>query len=695
MDGATLRYENYANSIKESIVIDAPQDEYIYQFRMQVIGLTPALLDDGSIALTSNSGETVYSIPAPYMIDANDETSYDAAYTLEASGSDWLLTVTADAQWMNAAERAYPVLLDPTVTETADSADDISAAYVRSGYPDSPDTTDTGLYVGNNNNVNQKTRSYFHINNLPVLPAGCELTGASFGVYQYSYGGSGTLDIGLYALTAATYSGNTINGLTATATWKNWASVLTWNKVNGASAAHSTLIVDRQSTGSANNGKYLEFDISKLAFGWYDSENNGEGGYKDNLGFMLMPVSEDSASSRATFYGPKKTSNRPRITIEYRNVRGIEPDYTYQTASIGRAGTAYIGDFSMQNTLVVPLASDPSDVMPFSVSLVYNSSLTGRYFSNCYDSVNTKDFSNMLVGIGWKLSLQETIVPLTVGGQTHLVYTDGDGTEHYYANDSGTYIEKDENTRLTITGTSSEYTLSDEYGGRKIFTNGYLTATIDAYGNALYYCYDGFNYSSSSTAWKPSSTGAHKITKVYRKNVGCGAEQILLLGYNGNFLTTIIPKCDYSKETGENSKSTRRIGLLREARTSGSYLKTIQYPDGSQAQYQYLPSTDSYWRMNRMSSAYDTELNYGVAFTYSYSTKVSGIYEYILNDPASENSESNRDYRTKMHGYKRSHLLATYRYYGDDGDANTADDILTFKVLDAMGQTVSSYSTDS
>ena len=568
LDGATLRYENYANSVKESIIIPARQDDYTYSFRLQVAGLTPELLDDGSISLTNTDGKTIYTIPAPYMIDAKDETSHEAFYTLEEANGGWLLTVTADADWMNDKDRAYPVVLDPTVTETAASSDDISAAFVRSGYAGSPaKSNEPGLYVGNNNNVNKKTRSYFHINALPYLPAGCELTHAVFGVYQSAFEGSGSIDIGLHALSSAKRSGSSLGGHSSTATWKAWASELTWNNVNnGSYAAHNTQFIDRQTVSSATLG-YVGWDITNLAASWYDSERKAEGEnelYLANLGFALIPANEDTIASRASFNGPKMSGNRPRIMIEYRNVRGIESDYTYQTASIGNAGTAYIGDFAMQTTLVVPLVSDPSDTMPLSVSLVYNSSLNGCYFSGNYKDVHTANFDTMKIGIGWKLSLQETVVPLSLDETNYLIYTDGDGTEHYYiysSNDGG-YIEEDNNTRLKITGSSTQYTLSDEYGNKKIFTYGYLTEVRDAYGNALYYCYNDTEYSSGSSAWKPSSASdSHYIRYVYRQNKNCAAEKILVLGYSGDFLSTIIPKCNYESD---DSKASRRITLLRQ-----------------------------------------------------------------------------------------------------------------------------------
>ena len=682
LDGATLRYENYANSVKESIIIPARQDDYTYSFRLHVASLTPELLDDGSISLTNADGKTIYTIPAPYMIDANDEISYAASYKLEESDDGWLLSVTADAEWMNDASRTYPVLLDPTVTETAESSDDICASFVSSGYPDGTAGNDTALYIGNIGNTNRIVRSYFHINRLPSLPAGCEITKADFGLYQYTYQGSGSMDIDLHALSSAKKGGNPINGKdTSVALWKSWASALTWNRVNnGYSATHDPLVVDRKTTGSATNGTYVDWDITTLAAKWYDSDSDNSGHCAANIGFALMAADESAVGPRTIFYGPQKTANRPRITIEYSNMFGVEPDYTYQTASIGSAGTAYIGDFTMQTALVVPLASDPSDVMPFSVSLVYNSNMNGRYYSGSYSDIHTKSFDTMKIGIGWKLSLQETIVSQTIDNKTYLIYADGDGTEHYYVYSGGVYVEETSNSRLTITGSGTAYTLSDEYGNKKLFANGYLTEVRDAYGNALYYCYDGTAYSSSSTAWKPSSAGSHRITSVHRKNVGCNAVQILTLEYEGNFLKTV-------------TTASGRVVTLVQTAVDSTYtnLTAIRFPGGVTAQYAYYGRSDSFWRSNKLSSAYDAEAKYGVEFDYSYNGKTNTVFEYVCEG-------STKLYGTKLHGYKRSHLLAVYRDYGKDqtpDSSDTSDDYLTFKVLDRTGRLICGYTTDA
>ena len=67
--------------------------------------------------------------------------------------------------------------------------------------------------------------------------------------------------------------------------------------------------------------------------------------------------------------------------IYYRNNVGLEGRYTYQTASVGRAGTAYVGDYTSQLTVANTLLSSYSEVMPFSLTASYNSPYHGRYFT--------------------------------------------------------------------------------------------------------------------------------------------------------------------------------------------------------------------------------------------------------------------------------------------------------------------------
>ncbi len=698
INGADIRYENYANTIKESIIISEPQAEYAYSFRMTTEGLTPSLQEDGSVLLISPEGNAPYRIPAPYMFDGNDEYSFDAYYTLTPVEAEWILTVTADAAWINAEERVFPVFLDPTVEETAGSEEQICGGFVRSGYPGSPDFSNPDLYVGHNGNTNGLTRTYLHVNDLVDLPEGCEIYEATISLYHvvHSYRTAGKdIDVGVYEVKEA-------GGLDGTATasqWRTWADNLTWNQTIDESTTTDTVVLDKQTLGSKTTGNYVSWDITTLAFKWYDSEN-----YNANKGIALRVITDDVEStvgSRAAFRGAGNTnftSGHPRMKISYRNTRGTEDKYTYQTLGVGRAGTSYISDYTLDNTHIVPLFSSSSNVMPFAVSLIYNTSLTGSYFSGSYLDVNTQNYNNMLVGIGWKLSLQQTVKQLTVEGTTYLVYTDGDGTEHYFHNTGNGYQDED-GLSLTITISGTTYTMTNPYGDKWIFVNGYLTEQTDAYGNALYYCYNGNAYSSSA-AWNPTATGANKVTAVYRKIVGAPAtEQLLKIEYNGNFVSKIIGECNYS-DTSAVANRTVTLGTEDWSTGTSPYkmLTSITLPDGEVMQYTYYPTGAKYNIRHRLKTVYDSEANYGVEFSYSYSRKVSRFYEYIMDG-------SSIIYGAKYHAHKRAHSQTAYRYYGKDGEPymnsdgtlgeyDTGDDLLTIKILDNQGRTVGSYTSN-
>lgn len=654
VNGAALRYENYANTVKESIVISAPQTDYVYHFRLQTKGLTPVPQADGSILLSGADGAGIYSIPAPHMTDADDAYSDAAEYNLVKDGSSWILTVTADTAWMNDSSRAYPVLLDPTIIELELTDSVMSGGFVRSGFPNAVDPGETGLYVGNNGNSNQNTRSYFHVNDLIDLPEGCKIYYAGFSVYQYAHeyqiGGS-DLKVGVYGMEKINGSDST--SMTA-AQWRSFIAGLTWNNVNGSTNTHNTAVVDVKTLSSSTAGDYVTWDLTKLAYDWYDG---------NNLGFALIPLDEDSATSRATFYGPKKTYNRPALILGYRNTVGIEGYYTYQTAGIGRAGTSYISDYSLQNTLTVPLVSSDSTVMPFSLSLIYNSAYGARAFTAASNSLHTKDFSNMHIGVGWKLSAQQTIVAITIGGINYRVYTDADGTEHYFKYNSSTGKYEDEDgLGLSMTGSSS-FTMTDRIGNTWYFARGYLTWFRDAYGNKISYNYNG----------------SQQLSSITRLNTGGSVETLASLQYTGGKLISI---------TNEYGKTTR----LTYGTVQGfPCLTAITFPDGAQAQYTYY-DTMSFYNSARLCTAYDTEGNYGMEYSYSYNKDVCNFYEYVLNG-------SIRAYGAKFHGFKRSHGQTVYRYYGDDGIAGVErtanDDILTYKIFDRCGKTINSYSTDS
>ena len=689
--GATLRYENYGNTMKESIVISAPQTEYSYAFTLQTEGLTPTLQTDGSILLAAADGTVVYAIPAPYMVDANQEYSYDAAYTLTGSGSSYILTVTADADWINAEGRAFPVLLDPTISEFATNDTMISATYVRqgnatNGVADQPDPSRVGLYAGaldiTTSNPNGLTRSYFHINeDFLDLPAGCELIQANLYLFQTAYsrktGGSSTLELGMYALDKA--DGLTLNTNEVT-DWVNWAQTLTWNKAEDTNlTVRNATLIDKQilSSSTVSSTVPTVWDITSMAFEWCRDPQM-------NLGFVLMATNESAASSRATFASPNTVyGTPPMLVLAYRNTVGVESYYSAQTVGIGRAGAAYISDFSMQGTIITPLISSSSNVMPFGLSLIYNTAYESRLFG-ADGGMNTKPFTSMRFGGGWKLSAQETVIkqalvdnPSDVSDYC-LIHTDADGTEHYYYYDTDEespsygYYANEDGLKLKIQDNDPDFVMTDESGNTWHFGNGFLKWQTDAYGNKISYNY----------------LGTGQLGSITRQNNGAAAETLATFAY----YSSAESYTNFLKSVTDEAGRVTSFGYTILQAPNGEHeaitcLTSITFPDGVKAQYSYMEDP-TFYRWAKMESAYDTEANYGIAFSYSYSKDLCNVYEYVL-------SNSTRVYGAKMHGYKRSRSQAVYRYYGDDQLENTEDDLLNFKIFDYSGRTITNYTTDS
>ena len=655
--GADLRYENYGATIKESIVIPAPQERYSYAFRLGLEELEPSLEADGSISLRSPEGDIIYTIPAPYMIDANDAFSTEAYYTLEEETDCWRLTVTADADWMNSEDRAFPVMLDPTIEEDTGEDLDISAAYTSETYKTSVMSDGVGgLYLGYNGTTrstaagNGAMRCYFHVNDISSnisIPEGCEITNATFSIYHvYHYTGGTTtstsdaLNVGLYALTA-------VND------WTTWADTLTWNTA-ATYCPFNDVIIDQQTMTNGTTGGDVTFDITNLARSWYADEAS-------NLGFVLKSVSESSDTAYAVLHGPTKTWGRPSVTITYRNTVGLEDYYTYQSCSIGRAGSVLLSDYSLQSTLAVPLISSPSQAESFALGLYYNSAYGRRQFTAESTMLHTKSFTNMVLGAGWKLSAQQTVVSRTVGGATYLVYTDADGTEHYfkYSSSSGVYEDED-GLGLYITVSGSNYTMKDLYDNTKYFSGGYLTWETDAYGNKITYTYNS----------------SKQLTTITRLNTGSSStETLATFTYTNGKLTSVADEA--GRVTSFAYTTVQEIVCLTE----------ITFPDGAKAQYTYFNST-SFYKRARMQTAYDAEANCGIEFSYSLNQDVANAYSYVISNGA-------KDYVSKMHGYKRAHGQTVYRFYGDDLTSGTTDDILQYAIFDTMGRTINRYQTDS
>ena len=631
LENTDLEYIISGNRIKENIIVKDKSDSYVYEFDMKLNKLTAEIASDGTIVLKDEkSGESIFVIALPYMYDANGEISDAVTYSLEKiKNKEYRITVTADSAWMNDESRAYPITIDPPIGFSASGVED---TYVNEASPSSNYGSLDYISVGYNQNNSRY--GFLKINQLSAIPPNAIITNASLEMCVKSISVS-EIYIGIYEQSSS---------------WSE--SGLNWSNKG---ISHGTL-VDYQKIDNANY-TVVDWDITALAQKWYSGSANN--------GVVLKKIETGSTNTAgvATFQSSESTSS-PVLVINYRSIVGLESYYSYQTQSAGRAGTGYINHYNSNLTLARGILSSASEIMPFSISHVYNSAYANLDFTNnVSQGIHTADFSKMKVGKGWKLSVQETLVTKTIGSTTVLIHNDADGTEHYFlpTGTSNTWEDEDGlNLTVTLNTTTTQYTMTDKEDNKKIFKNGFLTQIADANGNVINFVYNSNN----------------QLTSITRTNVGGGTETLAQFGYtllndgsgNAYYLTSVTDA--YSRVTSFTYSS--------------GQLTKVTFPDGNTVSYTYTTS-------GKMKEAYDSEANYGISYSIATVTNVgetiTSVQEFYKNNTA-------KVYGNKFDIELNPGYRSSYIDYGADGILSLADDIVTTYRFDRMGRTITAYSTD-
>jgi RHS repeat-associated protein len=119
-EGVSFQFSGLADGLKEDIVLEDESAPSTLHFLLEAsTGLTPSLNERGGVDFRDSHGARVATIPAPVMLDGAETLAPSSAvrYGLEATaGGKWQLSVEADRQWLSAAGRSWPVVIDPTVT---------------------------------------------------------------------------------------------------------------------------------------------------------------------------------------------------------------------------------------------------------------------------------------------------------------------------------------------------------------------------------------------------------------------------------------------------------------------------------------------------------------------------------------------------------------------------------------------------
>ena len=248
LKGMTLEYVLSGNDVKENIVIKRKADDYTYAFIYELENLFAELNEDGSIDLfDENSGDFVCEIPAPYMYDDDGAVSYDVSYSLEDLGDGaYKLTVSADAEWINSNERAFPVVIDPTMTFDIDYKD----TYINSSSPNTNYGDSEKLWVSSSK------ITFMNFADFPRFGNYITVESAMLNLRYYNVG-TGSVTVGAYQVTSS---------------WNEYS--LTWNIANAntnmgiSTVCLGTVALPYSSSVSASTPGLASINVTDLVQSW-------------------------------------------------------------------------------------------------------------------------------------------------------------------------------------------------------------------------------------------------------------------------------------------------------------------------------------------------------------------------------------------------------------------------------------------
>ncbi|MBR2421971.1 MAG: RHS repeat protein, partial [Oscillospiraceae bacterium] len=415
---------------KDELIFAEKESVRPITFLLESEGRQMELNEQNMLIVKDEQGEAVFRLQAPFMLDANEQRG-EVVVQLEAlQGGMYAMTYILDAAFI--ASAVFPVTLDPAV-ETDRTGSSIEDTYVREGYDEDYSEEDL-LWVSDNTTYDLRY-SYLRVADaaLPKIGSNHFITGAEL----YLYGRRPDAETRVMCAE-----------ITDEEPWAA-STVRFSNKPD-----HNPLYQD-YCTFPAGVYSWQSLDVTSLARKWY---------LGDNKGIVLLP---QTTSNNTVRMSSSDGSSKPYLVVNYASLAGLESYLSYDNQPVGHAGT---GSVSLANGNLIFAHADTSmngNLMPVSVTHFYNS---------C-----DADKNEFALGYGWRTSMHQTLHMERINSENMYVYTDGDGTEHWFEldeEDSTQYVDMSGLSLTLKVGTDNKITISDKGNNYMVFDA--ITAPTDA-----------------------------------------------------------------------------------------------------------------------------------------------------------------------------------------------------------------------
>jgi RHS repeat-associated protein len=492
---ATVVLTTEPDGVKEEVILPhAPASTINYSLAERGVSARPNAA--GGLDFADADGRVVFGFNPPTVIDAGG-TAAPASWELHASGSATSVALAVDPQWYSAANRRYPVTVDPTVTISYNGSSVVKTfsganqdCYIESGTNASSSFCSASTTLtGSTTTAVDRALLQFNVS----IPSDATVLNADLAMQLKTSASTSAVPVEVHTLTQS---------WSTTASWNNAATGTPWTTPGGTynSAASWTTSVG-PTTGS---------------YHWYLSPvlQNWVQGSTTNLGFVLK-TSTEAGGNRLTFYSSRATqsSTWPTLTVKYQLAVGVQGWYPIRTQKLTDHLEALVNT-SSGNLVLHQKLFNIRGIADFNEDLEL-------YYNNL--APNVWDF-----GRSWFLN---------TGWDVWLGTNDGDGVSffgpsgwayHFVKNADGSYQQPLGLAAQLVRNADQTYTLTYDQSGEQLHfnstgtsllsdadrnghqitfsynTNGALTSIADTQGRLTTLSYVG---GGGSTCSPPTSSG--------------------------------------------------------------------------------------------------------------------------------------------------------------------------------------------
>jgi hypothetical protein len=322
--GVSVIYEVVGDGLKESLILAGPDSQRTFSFDVrQSSGVTLKAASDGSVDVVDESGTPQFRVAPPYMVDSAtaDAAQSDAvSMALESSAGDEVMSVDASSKWLDAPERVWPVIVDPTVMLDTTGGRD---CYINESAPTDSYCAANRVKVGMSNQKLRRGLLYFDPSGIP----GTMVEDAQLDLWC-------DLDASPPTKIEVQVRRATVDRPAGATTWKQWNDTTSWNKRAGNTAwmsggggdFGSTVYALRSLNCSAASGYKVwsagtsGHTMTELVQKWVEGSQSNE----ENDGVVLRTLAADESTSTVLQFYSGETAHPPVLEVTSSRPSGLE-----------------------------------------------------------------------------------------------------------------------------------------------------------------------------------------------------------------------------------------------------------------------------------------------------------------------------------------------------------------------------------